>query len=41
MIESRCEGIGALQTSIPRRLGYRGVYHRLELYAVPVDKDDA
>jgi Fur family ferric uptake transcriptional regulator len=41
VIEFRSEEIEALQTEIARRLGYRVVYHRLELYAVPVDKDDA
>jgi Fur family transcriptional regulator, ferric uptake regulator len=25
---------------IARRLGYKVVHHRLELYAVPIDKDD-
>ena len=41
VIEFRSEDIEALQTEIARRLGYRVVYHRLELYAVPLDKDDA
>ena len=40
VIEFRSEDIEALQTEIARRLGYRVVYHRLELYAVPLDKDD-
>ena len=35
------EAIEALQTEIARRLGYRVVYHRLELYAVPIDEDEA
>jgi Fur family ferric uptake transcriptional regulator len=37
VIEFRSEGIEALQTEVARRLGYRLVYHRLELYAVPLD----
>jgi Fur family ferric uptake transcriptional regulator len=37
VIEFRSEEIEALQTEIARRLGYRLVYHRLELYAVPLD----
>jgi Fur family ferric uptake transcriptional regulator len=41
VIEFRSEEIEALQTEIARRLGYRLVYHRLELYAVPLKKDDA
>ena len=41
VIEFRSEEIEALQTEIARRLGYKVVYHRLELYAVPVDKDEA
>jgi Fur family ferric uptake transcriptional regulator len=41
VIEFRSEDIEALQTEIARRLGYKVVYHRLELYAVPLDKDDA
>ena len=41
VIEFRSEEIEALQTEIARRLGYKVVYHRLELYAVPLDKDDA
>jgi Fur family transcriptional regulator, ferric uptake regulator len=41
VIEFRSEEIEALQTEIARRLGYKVVYHRLELYAVPIDKDDA
>jgi Fur family ferric uptake transcriptional regulator len=39
VIEFRSEEIEALQTEIARRLGYRLVYHRLELYAVPLKKD--
>ena len=30
--------IEALQEAIARKLGYRLVYHRLELYGVPLDK---
>ena len=37
--EFRSEEIEALQTEIARRLGYRVVYHRLELYAVPLDEE--
>jgi Fur family ferric uptake transcriptional regulator len=40
VIEFRSEEIEALQTEIARRLGYRLVYHRLELYAVPLDQGD-
>ena len=39
VIEFRSEEIEALQTEIARRLGYRVVYHRLELYAVPLDEE--
>ena len=35
VIEFQSEEIEALQTEIARRLGYKVVYHRLELYAVP------
>ncbi len=38
VIEFRSEEIEALQTEIARRLGFRVVYHRLELYAVPLDE---
>jgi len=41
VIEFHSEEIEALQTEIAKRLGYKVVYHRLELYAVPLDKDDA
>ncbi|WP_425293891.1 Fur family transcriptional regulator [Microvirga pakistanensis] len=41
VIEFHSDEIEALQTEIARRLGYKVVYHRLELYAVPLDKDDA
>lgn len=37
VIEFRSEEIEALQEIIARRLGYRLVDHRLELYAVPLD----
>ena len=40
VIEFRSEEIEALQTEIARRLGYRLVYHRLELYAVSLDKGE-
>jgi Fur family ferric uptake transcriptional regulator len=40
VIEFRSEAIEALQTEIALRLGYRVVYHRLELYAVPIDGDE-
>jgi Fur family ferric uptake transcriptional regulator len=39
VIEFRSEEIERLQTEIARKLGYRLVDHRLELYAVPI-KDD-
>lgn len=38
VIEFRNEEIEAIQEVIARRLGYRLVDHRLELYAVPLDK---
>jgi Fur family transcriptional regulator, ferric uptake regulator len=41
VIEFHSEEIEALQTEIARRLGYKVAHHRLELYAVPLDKDDA
>lgn len=37
VIEFRSEEIEALQTDIARRLGFRLVSHRLELYAVPLE----
>lgn len=40
IVEFRDEEIEALQTAIARRLGYRLVDHRLELYAVPLDDKD-
>jgi Fur family transcriptional regulator, ferric uptake regulator len=39
VIEFRSEEIETLQTEIARRLGYKVVYHRLELYALPIDQD--
>jgi Fur family ferric uptake transcriptional regulator len=39
VIEFRSEEIEKLQEQIAKRLGYKVVYHRLELYAVPLDKD--
>ena len=41
VIEFRNEEIEALQEAIARRLGYRLVDHRLELYAVPLDDESA
>ena len=41
MIEFQSDEIEALQVEIARRLGYKVIYHRLELYAVPNDEDDA
>jgi len=40
VIEFRNEEIEALQEAIARRLGYRLVDHRLELYAVPLRPED-
>ena len=39
VIEFVDEEIEALQTAIAKRLGYRLVDHRLELYGVPVDDE--
>ena len=39
VIEFRDEEIERIQERIARELGYRIVGHRLELYAVPLDKD--
>jgi Fur family ferric uptake transcriptional regulator len=39
VIEFRSEEIEALQAAIARRLGFRLVSHRLELYAVPLGQD--
>ncbi len=41
VIEFRNEEIEAIQEVIAKRLGYRLVDHRLELYAVPLPKDEA
>ena len=41
VIEFRSEKIERLQAEIARRLGYRLVDHRLELYAVPLDDKEA
>jgi Fur family ferric uptake transcriptional regulator len=41
VIEFHSEEIEALQTEIARRLGYTVVYHRLELYAVPIVAEKA
>ena len=38
IVEFRSAEIEALQTEMARRLGYRLVDHRLELYAVPLDE---
>jgi Fur family ferric uptake transcriptional regulator len=40
VIEFRNEEIEAIQEVIAKRLGYRLVDHRLELYAVPIDSSD-
>ncbi|HEX2216982.1 MAG TPA: transcriptional repressor [Xanthobacteraceae bacterium] len=37
VIEFRSEEIERLQADVARRLGYRLVDHRLELYAVPIE----
>jgi len=39
VIEFRNEEIERLQTEIVRKLGYKLVDHRLELYAVPIDDE--
>jgi Fur family ferric uptake transcriptional regulator len=39
VIEFRSEEIEHIQEQIARRLGFRLVDHRLELYAVPLDKE--
>jgi len=41
VIEFVNEEIEKLQERVARELGYRLVDHRLELYAVPLDKDDS
>ena len=40
VIEFRDEEIEALQEAVARRLGYRLVDHRLELYAVPLARNE-
>lgn len=40
VIEFRNEEIEAIQELIAKRLGYKLVDHRLELYAVPLHKDE-
>lgn len=40
VVEFRDEEIERLQAEIARRLGFRLVDHRLELYAVPLKKDE-
>ncbi|MFZ4534461.1 MAG: Fur family transcriptional regulator, partial [Alsobacter sp.] len=39
VVEFRSEEIELLQAEIARRLGFRLVDHRLELYAVPLDDE--
>lgn len=39
VIEFHSAEIERLQAEVARRLGYRLVHHRLELYAVPLDND--
>ena len=41
VLEFRSEDIERLQAEVARRLGYRLVDHRLELYAVPLADDKA
>jgi Fur family ferric uptake transcriptional regulator len=41
VIEFQSEEIEKLQAEVARRLGYRLVDHRLELYAVPLKDDEA
>jgi Fur family transcriptional regulator, ferric uptake regulator len=41
VIEFQSEEIERLQAEIARRLGYRLIEHRLELYAVPLEDDKA
>ncbi len=41
VIEFTSEEIERLQAEVARRLGYRLVDHRLELYCVPLDEDKA
>ena len=37
VIEFQSEDIERLQAEVARRLGYRLIDHRLELYAIPLD----
>lgn len=39
VIEFQSDEIERLQAEVARRLGYRLVHHRLELYAVPLDDE--
>jgi Fur family transcriptional regulator, ferric uptake regulator len=41
VVEFRSEEIEELQTKIARRLGFRLVSHRLELYGVPLEDEGA
>jgi Fur family ferric uptake transcriptional regulator len=41
VIEFQSQDIERLQAEVARRLGYRLVDHRLELYAIPLDDDKA
>ena len=41
VIEFRNEDIEALQRAVAEKLGYRLVDHRLELYAVPLKRDES
>jgi Fur family ferric uptake transcriptional regulator len=41
VLEFQSEEIERLQAEVARKLGYRLVDHRLELYAVPLKDDDA
>lgn len=40
VVEFRSDEIEALQNEVARRLGFRLVHHRLELYAVPLGDED-
>lgn len=39
VVEFKSDEIEALQTEVARRLGYRLIEHRLELYAVPLEEE--
>jgi Fur family ferric uptake transcriptional regulator len=41
VIEFRSAEIERMQAEVARKLGYKLVDHRLELYAVPLDDDKA